>query len=614
MTRKGCGVSIDLNKNSVIDRFMSLVRGGRAKFVLPAAAVVLIAAVAAAVWMGGSNEDTEVPLARVERGPLTISVIQSGTIQNRQREIVKCEVEGTTTILSLVAEGTNIQKGDLLVELDSSRLQDDKAQQEISVGNAKAAFINAESNLGVTQSQSESDVTQAKLKHQFAEIDLEKYLEGEWPAALKKAESDIILANEDLRRAQEKFEWSRKLATEGYIAKTECDTDELSVKQSQIKLELAENALNVLEEYTHKRDMAQLQSDVDEAAKELDRTKAKAEADVLQASENLKAKKGEFERQQAKLDKMNDQIAKCRIIAPVSGMVVYATTGQGNWRGNTEPLDEGQQVRERQDLIFLPTTAAMMAEVKIHESSLRKVTRDMPVRVTVDAMPGKTFWGRVSKIGILPDAQAAWMNPDLKVYNTQIDIEGDGSALRPGMTCLAEIVVEQHADAVYVPLQSLTRVGGQSAVYVPSSDGPRMQPVTVGLDNNRVVHVLDGLAAGQEVLLSPPLAPSEAPEAAQAQMATTQPAPQPAAIAATTQPADAAAATQPTEIAFDPAKLQDMTPEQRRVIFEQLPPEQRDALRKQFGGRRGRGEGGQRGERGQRGEGGQGAQRPAGGE
>ena len=590
------------------ERLIDLLRRRPGQYALVAIGVVIIAALTMAMWSSGSDDTGDVPLARVARGPLTISVIESGTIQNRQREIVKSEVEGSATILALVSEGTHVEKGDLLIELDSSGLVDDKAQQEISVSNAEAAFIRAREDLAVTESQTASDITQAELALKFAQLDLQKYMEGDWPAATLKAESEIVLAKETLQRAREKARWSQTLSDEGYIARTELENDQLAVKQAEIDLELAENNLEVLREYTHMRDVEQLQSDAEEAEKTLERTRRKVSADLVQAKADLAAKESEFRRQQEKLDKINDQIAKCRITAPVGGMVVYATTGQGSWRGNAEPLDEGQQVRERQELIHLPTTSKMMAEVKVHESSLQKVTKGMPVRITVDAMPGEVFWGRVSKIGLLPDAQSVWMNPDLKVYQTEIDVLGDGSALRPGMTCLAEIVVEQHEDALYVPLQSVTRVGSQSVVYLPGNGAPQMQPVKVGLDNNRLVHVLEGLREGQQVLLSPPLAPSQAPDAAEAgerPPAGTQLAEE----SVTTQPAETAEQEAAQSPAIDLSKLREMTPEQQRAVFEQMTPEQRETLRRQFGGSRG-----ERGERGGRGGRGEGAGHPPRGE
>jgi len=276
-------------------------------------------------------------------------------------------------------------------------------------------------------------------------------------------------------------------------------------------------------------------------------------------------------------------------------MAVYATTGKGGGHGNVQPLEEGQEVRERQELVYLPTTTSMMAEIRVHESSLRKVNVGLPVRLTIDAMPGSAFTGKVGKIGLLPDAQSAWMNPDLKVYATQIFIDGDAKDLRAGMTCKAEIVIATYPDATFVPVQSVVRVHGKPTVYLPGGETPKPREVEIGMDNNRMVHILSGLSAGEAVLLAPPLGPSTAPIHEEQ--------PQPAApgkpatpAVSSTPPANggtgdaSGAATLPP--GFDMAKFRSMTREERQKAMEGMTPEQSDAVRKLMGAGRRRPQGG----------------------
>ena len=62
----------------------------------------------------------------------------------------------------------------------------------------------------------------------------------------------------------------------------------------------------------------------------------------------------------------------------------------------------------------------MMAEIKIHESNLKKLKTGMPVQITVDALPGTSFKGSVATIAPLPDAQSLWLNPDpSEVYDSR---------------------------------------------------------------------------------------------------------------------------------------------------------------------------------------------------
>jgi len=550
--------------------------------------VFLAAGLSAAVyvvWFGGESVGSDIPTAVVQRGPLTISVTESGTIQSRERIVLKSEVEGTARILFLVEEGNRVRKGELLVELDSSGLQEQKDQQKIVVLNADASFIGARENLAVTQSQTDSDIAQAKLAQRFAELDLRKYLEGEYPQESQKAQSDITIAQEELGRASEKVRWDKKLLAQGFVTESELQADELAAKRAQITLDLAKGRLQLLEKYTHQRSLEKLNSDVKQSEEALKRTTLKASADLVQARAQLKAKESEFQRQKAKQEKIEAQLAKCRIVAPMDGMVVHATTGQFRRRGNVEPLAEGQQVRERQALIRLPTTSAMTAEIKVRESSLRKVSAGMPVRITVDAVPGQVFWGRVAKIGVIPDSQSAWLNPDLKVYTTRIDLEGDTNVLRPGMTCRAEVLVEEHEDALYVPVQAVVRIGTETAVYVPTADGFEPRTVTVGLDNNRLIHVIAGLQKGERVSMAPPLAASAVPLESQPRRPGES---RPAATSAPAASSPGAATSGPSSI--DPSRLRDMSPEQRRKWLRSLTPEQRAKLRQRgqrSGGRRG---------------------------
>jgi HlyD family secretion protein len=447
---------------------------------------------------------------RLQRGPLTISVTESGTIKAREQLIIKNQVEGRTTIISLVPEGTRVREGDLLVQLDASSLEDQRDDQQIRVMNGEAAFVRARENLEVVKNKAASDVDKAELELRFAGEDLKKYVEGEFPQKVMEAEAKVTLAEEELSRAREKLAWSRVLFDEKYLSQTELQADELAAKKAELDIELARSDLKLLESFTYRRELAQLESDVRQNGMALERVRREASADTVQAEADLRAKESEYEQQKKKLAKIESQIEKTRINAPAAGLVVYATSAKATWRGNVEPLDEGQQVHERQELIYLPTGSSFMADVKVHESSLKKISTGLPVKLTVDALPGQSFTGTVAKIAPLPDAQSIFLNPDLKVYRTEVHIEGDGRDLRTGMSCRAEIVITRYEDTLFVPAQAVLRVKGKPTVYVRGGDGWEPRAVKTGLDNNRMVRVTEGLEEGDEVLLTPPLKDAEA--------------------------------------------------------------------------------------------------------
>ncbi|MBN1557060.1 MAG: efflux RND transporter periplasmic adaptor subunit [Lentisphaerae bacterium] len=481
---------------------------------LAAARTRLLPVLLAALAAGCGGPDPAAPLTyRVEPGPLTIAIAETGTIQAQEQVIIKSRVPGRVTILWLIPEGEFVEAGDLLVRLDANQLEEQKFDQEIRVQNAEAAFIRAREELEITRSQAASDIETAELDFRFAQQDLEKYREGEYPQSLKEAQVRISLAEEDLQRAAEKAKWSGVLFEEQYISQTELQADALARKKAELDLDLARGDLELLTAYEHKRRLAELESKVKQSSMALERTRRRTQANLVQAEAELRAKEQDFHRQKEKLNEILEKIENTEIKAPSAGQVIYATSVQSRrGRGDEQPLAEGQEVHEMAELIYLPATTRMMAEVKIHETRIENVEIGMPAVVTMDAMPGVTLAGHVHRIGPLPDPQNFWLNPDLKVYDTEIHIDGNGARLRNGMSCKVEIIVERHDAVLSVPIQSVVHVAGEPTVYVVNDrNETRARAVETGLDNNRMIHIKSGLRAGERVLLTPPLDAAEAP-------------------------------------------------------------------------------------------------------
>ena len=98
-----------------------------------------------------------------------------------------------------------------------------------------------------------------------------------------------------------------------------------------------------------------------------------------------------------------------------------------------------------------------------------------------------------------------FMNPDLKLYNTIVAIEGGAGVLKSGMNCEAEVVIEQYEKAMYLPVQCVVREDGKPVVYLKTATGTKKHEVEIGLDNNRMVRIVSGLKVGDEVMLTPPM-------------------------------------------------------------------------------------------------------------
>ena len=257
-----------------------------------------------------------------------------------------------------------------------------------------------------------------------------------------------------------------------------------------------------------------------EAEAELERIKLRATARLVDNESDLRSSESRLTLEKEKLAKYEAQIAKGEIRAPVAGMVVYAQQDGGRW-GNREPISEGTSVRERQKIITIPVTAGMIAEVSLHESVLEMVREGMRCSISVDALSDRQYSGTVRFKSVLPDQQSWFANPNQRVYRTVVAIDGDNPEMRPGMTCSVEVLVQDIADTLYVPLQAVFMNRGQRVCFVREPGEVSIREVEVGLNNHKFVQVLGGLEEGETVLLSQPpgfsldpgVEPAEIPEA-----------------------------------------------------------------------------------------------------
>jgi len=470
--------------------------------------------VVAAAW-GYTKLDTEtsspyanledIPVFQVRKGPLKISVEESGTIRPRDQVILRNEMWDDTTILSIVEEGKRVQKGDLLVELDATQVEREMQTQKLELQNDEAEYISSRENLEVVRNEEESKIDQAELTLQFAEQDLKKYKEGEYPKQLKEAEAAITIAKAELNQAQEDLKWSKILYDEKYLSQSDLQQDELAAQQAKLSLDMAKEDLQLLKNYTHKRQLAQLNSDLKQAGMAMERTIRSASANIVEASSRYFWRQERYEEEKEDYRRLQEQVENSKIYAPIDGLALYASSVMEDWEDDEDRIRVGAEVDERREIIFLTAAEEYNVDIQVQETDLNKVEKGMPVSLTVDAIPEESFKGKVHYVSPLPNQRQQYLNPNLKVYNTDIQIEGEVEALRNGMSCKAEIIVEEYEDVIYVPIQAVVRVEGPSVVYVRNGNQVELRPVKIGMDNNRMLHIKEGLQEEEYVLLKPPL-------------------------------------------------------------------------------------------------------------
>jgi HlyD family secretion protein len=175
----------------------------------------------------------------------------------------------------------------------------------------------------------------------------------------------------------------------------------------------------------------------------------------------------------------------------------------------------GEKVFQGQTLISMPNMTFMVAEISVHETEVDKVRLGQTAQITLDAFPDQVLRGRVYEVSPLPDEQRGFMNPDLKVYKTLVGIDGTHDFLKIRMSCKVEVFVRQLKDAVLVPIQVVANRRGKKVLYVVDARGDTQErAVATGAFNDTFVQITEGLSEGEEVLLNPPLFTESAEPAA----------------------------------------------------------------------------------------------------
>jgi HlyD family secretion protein len=402
----------------------------------------------------------------VKPSHLPVTVVERGTLESSQNEDVFCQVEGQTTIISILPEGTHVTKGQLVCQLDSSALEDNLKNQKIATLGAEAAYQNA------------------KLTREVAEIAVIEYVEGVYKQDLETAKGEIALADSERKRAEDRLAWSNRMYEKGYVSKAQNIADKVSLEQKIFAFEQAQTTLNVLEKYTRDKTIKELKSEVE-----------KTRSDELAKQQTWQLEKDK----EAKLEK---QIANCKLLAPGNGLVVYANDPTRFGGSNQPQIEEGAAVRERQKIFSLPDISHMRVNTKVHESMIDRITRGLRARIRVDSFPDEVLTGSVQDVAPLPDP-TSFFSSDVKVYTTHVTIEKGLTGLRPGMSAQIEILVTELENVLDVPVQAVLEYGGKDHVAVKNPNGYEWRDVALGISNDKLVEVKKGLKSGEVVALNP---------------------------------------------------------------------------------------------------------------
>jgi len=429
---------------------------------------------------------------------MDIKVSTRGELQAARYTDVENKVEGVTTITSLAKEGEIVEKGQVICQLDSTNLEQRKESLDLDVKKADSAVIVSEQLLNIQKMQNATNEEAADVAVQLAELDKKQYEDGTYTQQLQTAELTLEMAKTLLKNKEEDLDQTKSLYAKGFVTGAEVKKSELDVIAQRNEVQKATTALRVFKEYTDKMQRKQLESTLAQARQRLERTKRQSISYLAQCEADLNEKRTSQRLLHERSEKLRQQLESCTIRAPEAGMLVYMSS---IYRDMREPIQEGASVRWSQTLFRLPDVRTMKAlckvqeaqKLKLKEGEQRAIIRIMGVPNPVGAL--------LTKVAPLPDTSQRWINPDAKEYPIELLLDETPPNLKPGTGAEIEILISHLEKALAVPMSAIYSTGSDAYVFVRDGDGLKPHKVTLGVNNDTHVQLLDGVAANDQVLL-----------------------------------------------------------------------------------------------------------------
>lgn len=259
------------------------------------------------------------------------------------------------------------------------------------------------------------------------------------------------------------------------------------------------------------------------------------QAELRTQQQQVETQTRRMDQERASLESAKYDLSKVRIESPITGIVTRRNIEEG------ETVVVGTMNNAGTVLLTIADMSVIEAEVEVDETDVPTVELGQKAKITIDAMPGKTFTGRVTEIGNSP-IQTAGQAAAQSATNFKVVLTVDGEIVdvRPGFTCTAEITTATRSNAVSVPIQATTvrevvvdekgaivrepaTPGGRprpgtvqaselkpghtrkelEGVFVVRDGKAVFEPVKTGIAGEKYFEVLEGLKEGDQVIIGP---------------------------------------------------------------------------------------------------------------
>ncbi len=485
-------------------------RAARRRIVSGALAVGVFVVVAIVILFGDSHfAEDELDLRPVSKGPLSITIVERGTLESQSRTKIICEIDDIETdriwgtpLLWVVANGSRVKKGDLLAEFDTSAHTERLDQQILDVQQAESAHIRAQSRLENQVTQNETTLAEAQLKVDLAKLALRQF-EDENGGTFQIQVQDVELTIQEAQ-ASKLIEETKRAGVEqlyrlGHRSQAELAQARLSSMRAERMLASAVAKKRELVAYEYRKTKIELQGAVDSAVRAKTQVERDNVAILTQGRAEADAASRALEKERERLERYQKQVDNRRVYAPVEGMVAYSSPRDSH---RYHEVRAGVNIRPRQEMLSIPDLSRMQVRTFVHETALHQVKRGLKATIRVEAVPGRTWAATVKSVAVLADA-ARFAATGTKVYETFVQLDGEVEDLKPGMSAVIELHVAYIENVLTIPVQSIVQRRQETWCFVATDGGVERHDIELGLSNEKFVEVRSGLPEGARVVLNP---------------------------------------------------------------------------------------------------------------
>ncbi len=217
---------------------------------------------------------------------------------------------------------------------------------------------------------------------------------------------------------------------------------------------------------------------------------AKQESPASVTAQQITIAQGHAEAAQATVDRAQTFLAYQKIIAPFGGIITSRQVDVGAF----VPAATSSSAAQSAAVVTLADFSTVRLQVMVPENETALVAKDQPVKFTTEALKTKSFEGKVTRLSYALDEATRTMLVEADIPNPDL-------TLRPGMYATVKVGLEQHQDALLIPVEGLVMEKTNAFVFTYADGKAKKLPVKLGFNDGIKVEISEGLTAQASVLL-----------------------------------------------------------------------------------------------------------------